>query len=521
MAPTGPTSPSGWTVDSKGQAWTFTIRPDARWQDGEPVTADDVVFTVDILKSPGYTGPLGASWRGVSVTAVDERTVRFDLDTPIGGFLQAATVGLLPAHLLSEAPIETLADDPFSLQPVGSGPFVLTSWNAESASLVPASAADIPAGRPGVRRPGLAVRRTDRAHSRPSRRIAGDAASPAVDRSAAARRARTRRLDAPGVGRPTPRAVPDATPRPRAGACPGSRCRSIPDAAALADAYRAGDLDAASGLPPDARGPARRAARQPALELSADDPHRDRPQPAARGHRAADRRGPPRPARRDRPRAIISEVFGGARRARRLADPAVVVGVRPEDASRQSGTTSSGPSPDFKAAGWKRLAGGWASPGTKKPYVDGAHSPDAETNPTAMAVAEAVAADWRAFGFQTNVTGLPPAEFVEDRLRQGKFQSAAIDVNIGLDPDLYPLLGSTQVAKGGSNVSGIQDVALDRDLIQARAPGTLEAPQGRRSEAPGAPGRQELPPADRLPRRARRARRPGPGTGRPRARGPQ
>ncbi|MGZ8527905.1 MAG: ABC transporter substrate-binding protein, partial [Candidatus Limnocylindrales bacterium] len=141
---------SGWTVDAKSKAWTFTIRPDARWHDGEPVTSDDVLYTVDVLKSPGYTGPLAASWREVSVTALDARTVVFELTTPIGGFLQAATIGLLPAHLLSETPIETLADDPFSVQPVGAGPFVLTAWNAESASLIPAIAADIPAIDPGA-----------------------------------------------------------------------------------------------------------------------------------------------------------------------------------------------------------------------------------------------------------------------------------------------------------------------------------------------------------------------------------
>ncbi len=92
-----------------------------------------------------------------------------------------------------------------------------------------------------------------------------------------------------------------------------------------------------------------------------------------------------------------------------------------------------------------------------------------------MAAAEAVAADWKAFGLQTTVTGLPPAEFVQKRLQTGKFQSAAIDVNIGLDPDLYPLLASTQVVRGGSNFSGIQDVALDRYLVKARAPGTEAA----------------------------------------------
>ena len=151
---------ASWTVDAKGKTWTFTIRPDARWQDGEPVTADDVVYTVGVLKSPGYTGPLAASWREVSVTASRRRgTVVFELTTPIGGFLQAPTIGLLPAHLLSETPIETLADDPFSVQPVGAGPFVLTSWNAESATLIPASAVDEPAIDPGPRRRQATARR--------------------------------------------------------------------------------------------------------------------------------------------------------------------------------------------------------------------------------------------------------------------------------------------------------------------------------------------------------------------------
>src|SRR4029077_18914866 len=74
--------------------------------------------------------------------------------TPIGGFLQAATIGLLPSHLLSEAAVETLADDPFSVQPVGSGPFVLTSWNADSATLSPPSAALPRAGEPVSPEPG-------------------------------------------------------------------------------------------------------------------------------------------------------------------------------------------------------------------------------------------------------------------------------------------------------------------------------------------------------------------------------
>ena len=45
--------------------------------------------------------------------------------------------------------------------------------------------------------------------------------------------------------------------------------------------------------------------------------------------------------------------------------------------------------------------------------------------------------------------GLPPAEFVDERLHKGEFQSAAIDVNIGLDPDLYAPFASTQATQHG------------------------------------------------------------------------
>ena len=58
------------------------------------------------------------------------------------------------------------------------------------------------------------------------------------------------------------------------------------------------------------------------------------------------------------------------------------------------------------------------------------------------------------------------------RLRGGNFVAAVADVNMGLDPDPYPLLASAQVQSGGSNVSGFQDPTLDAALVAARGPGT-------------------------------------------------
>ncbi|HEX6868055.1 MAG TPA: ABC transporter substrate-binding protein, partial [Candidatus Limnocylindrales bacterium] len=145
-----------WSTDATGSTWTVTIRDDARWHDGVPVTADDVLFTIRPLQDPAYTGPSGTSWREVTVTALDEHTVRFTLATPLGGFLQALTQPLAPAHLLGDVPVELLPDHPFGEQPVGSGPFALVELSSTSASLLPATALDAaneaptldPSGRP-------------------------------------------------------------------------------------------------------------------------------------------------------------------------------------------------------------------------------------------------------------------------------------------------------------------------------------------------------------------------------------
>ena len=94
-----------WTTDAKGKTWTFTLRDDATWQDGEPVTAEDVVFTVEALKSPDVAGAMAAAWADVTATAIDAKTVQFKVATPIAGFLAAATQPLLPAHLLSDVPL--------------------------------------------------------------------------------------------------------------------------------------------------------------------------------------------------------------------------------------------------------------------------------------------------------------------------------------------------------------------------------------------------------------------------------
>lgn len=108
--------------------YTFSLRTNAYWHDGTPVTADDVIFTVRLLQDPDFPGPptLGSTlWRTVTVGRVDRRTVQFTLIEPFAPFLDYTTMGILPAHILEGIAAAQLPETDFNLNPVGSGPFQL------------------------------------------------------------------------------------------------------------------------------------------------------------------------------------------------------------------------------------------------------------------------------------------------------------------------------------------------------------------------------------------------------------
>jgi ABC-type transport system substrate-binding protein len=120
---------------------------------------------------------------------------------------------------------------------------------------------------------------------------------------------------------------------------------------------------------------------------------------------------------------------------------------------------------------WTHKDDGWRLPNAKTPLTLEVLSPTQDTNPSLFRAAQAVVRDWKSLGFAVTHVALPPGEFVTDRLATGTFQVAVADVIVGLDPDLYPLLASSQTLTGGSNVMGVQDPALDALLVKARAPG--------------------------------------------------
>jgi peptide/nickel transport system substrate-binding protein len=127
---------SNFHTESDGRIWTFDIRDDAKWHDGQPVTADDVVFTVKLLQDRGYVGPYSDAFRGVTVDRVSPLTVRFTLPDVYGPFADSTTVPLLPSHLLGNVPYAELGRQPFNASPIGTGPFRVTEVDARQVVLL-------------------------------------------------------------------------------------------------------------------------------------------------------------------------------------------------------------------------------------------------------------------------------------------------------------------------------------------------------------------------------------------------
>ncbi|RMF05416.1 MAG: peptide ABC transporter substrate-binding protein [Chloroflexi bacterium] len=128
-----------WQISDDGLTYTFKLRKDIKWQDGEPFSADDVLFTIGLMQDPEFPGAphLGSLWRSVTAEKLDAYTVQFVLPEALPGFMQFTNIGMLPKHILAQMPARDLLNHPFNLQPVGTGPFKLDEVNAAFARLSP------------------------------------------------------------------------------------------------------------------------------------------------------------------------------------------------------------------------------------------------------------------------------------------------------------------------------------------------------------------------------------------------
>lgn len=118
-----------------GLSYTFYLDENATFHDGTPVTAEDVVFTVQAAKNPEIKSPRRANWEGVEVTALEEHVVVFNLKAPYALFLENTTMGILPKHLWEQVRPEEFPFSELNTNPVGEGPYKIQSIKKNSSGV--------------------------------------------------------------------------------------------------------------------------------------------------------------------------------------------------------------------------------------------------------------------------------------------------------------------------------------------------------------------------------------------------
>jgi peptide/nickel transport system substrate-binding protein len=120
------------TESEDGLRYNVTIKHDATFHDGESVTADDIIYTINLIQNPLLKSPHRVEWEGVSVEKNADREVTFILKKPFPLFMNILSIGILPKHIWKNLNEDQISLSDFNIHAIGSGPYAINDIVTES-----------------------------------------------------------------------------------------------------------------------------------------------------------------------------------------------------------------------------------------------------------------------------------------------------------------------------------------------------------------------------------------------------
>ena len=114
---------SNLEISPDGKIYTVTLKKNLRWHDGQPISVDDVIFTIHTVQNGQFRSPLRSDWQGVSVEKLNDDSIRFSLRAPYAPFIENLTLGIIPRHIWERVIPEQAPLHEANLRPIGSGPY--------------------------------------------------------------------------------------------------------------------------------------------------------------------------------------------------------------------------------------------------------------------------------------------------------------------------------------------------------------------------------------------------------------
>ena len=127
-----------WEMSDDGKVWTFHLRKGVKWSDGKPLTADDVIFTFDVIYDPkvptSIRDLLTIDGEPLELKKLDDMTVSFSLPRPFAPFLNSIMAAdIMPKHILGDSLKDGHFADSWGVdtppeQLIGAGPYIMTKY---------------------------------------------------------------------------------------------------------------------------------------------------------------------------------------------------------------------------------------------------------------------------------------------------------------------------------------------------------------------------------------------------------
>lgn len=105
--------------------YTIKLKPNLKWQDGQALTADDVIFTIQLIQNPDYRSPYRKLWSNITAEKIDDQTIKLTNTGVSAPFLTNLTIGILPRHKWLGVTPDNFYYSAFNLEPVGSGAYFI------------------------------------------------------------------------------------------------------------------------------------------------------------------------------------------------------------------------------------------------------------------------------------------------------------------------------------------------------------------------------------------------------------
>jgi len=112
-----------YEISEDKKLYTIHLKEGVLWHDGIPFTANDVLFTFNIIVDPAYKSPDRFNWDGVTANVLDNRTIVFQTEHIYVGLLNNLTFGILPKHIWEPIGPDKFFLTDLNLQPIGTGPY--------------------------------------------------------------------------------------------------------------------------------------------------------------------------------------------------------------------------------------------------------------------------------------------------------------------------------------------------------------------------------------------------------------